>query len=206
MSQTPVSGSDPSGGVIWKAIAFGVVALTLLGSAPSAIRLYHMLSLGLTWNEVPFARQQRALWQRNLMCLSAPGEQAGVTAGGSARELDTFFGVTVRLQSCPNGDVLVRTVAPDGRGRAVWVAADAFDTEERAGLALPRRLRSDGGELKAVAIRCQEWANGDATGRHVVRVVSVGGVCTRETIDVFNGNVLISELVPCDVGCTPAEE
>lgn len=189
----------------------------MLGSLPSLLRVYHVVSLVVTWEQVPFALQQKALWQRNEMCASMPGEQTpfaappGDSAEGASRQIRTFSGMAVRIQGCWNGDVLVRTVAGDGTGRAVWVAADGFTLEE-AGLSFAGRalaqsqssaLTEDSAET--FTIMCQRWDGGTIDSGRVTRVVSVGDICARETIDILTGRVELTEVVPCDAGCAPDE-
>lgn len=197
----------------WQLAAYIVLALAMLGSLPSLLRVYHVLTLGVTWEQVPFALQQKALWQRNAMCASMPGEQAGFSdraaesGGGASRQVGTFSGMAVRLQGCWSGDVLVRTVAEDGTGRAVWVAAEGFTLEEAGlsfadrALAQSRPVAPSGDSVETFSVMCQDWDGGSIDSGRVVRVVSVGDICARETINILTGKVERSEVVSCDSGC-----
>ena len=210
---------EPKGqGRSWQLAAYLVLGLALVGSLPSVLRVYHVFETGVTWEQVPFALQQRALWQRNEMCASSPGEQASFQSNegaaqtgrhaGTPRRLETFNGMKVRLQACWNGDVLVRTVRDTGRGRAVWIADDGFAIEQAglsiAGSAVAQSLASDrsAGPVDTFDIMCQE-RTGNA---RIVRIVSIEGDCTRETINIFTGEVESVEPVACDASCQPEAE
>jgi len=203
----------------WQLAAYLVLGLAMLGSLPSLLRVYHVFVTGVTWEQVPFALHQQALWARNEMCASGPGEEADfprvserstVDASlGAPREITAFTGLKVRLQACWNGDVLVRTVLNDGKGRAIWVAAEGFTLEE-AGLSLSGQALAQTISAPAAAaggtpfdILCQAWKNNSMNSGRVTRVVSVGGACTRETINILTGQVMIAETVPCDASCQP---
>ncbi|MFP4537502.1 MAG: hypothetical protein ACLFPA_04310 [Dichotomicrobium sp.] len=219
LEQQPASRT--SQGRSWQLAAYIVLALAMLGSLPSLLRVYRVYTLGVTWEQVPFALQQKALWQRNEMCASMPGEQTPFSADaqrasedrtlGSARQVATFSGMAVRLQGCWNGDVLVRTVIENGTGRAVWVAAEGF-TLEAAGLSIADRALAQsrpvapGDEsVETFSVMCQDWDGGTIDSGRVIRVVSVGDNCARETINILTGKVERSEVVPCDAGCAADE-
>jgi len=205
----------PSGGR-WKLAAFLILALTILGSIPTVVHVYHLVTLGVNWSEVPFARHQQALWQRNWMCASGPGEDTALSdqaeSAPSARRIETFTGLRLRVQACPNGDVLARTVTADGTGRAVWIASEGFEVEEASLTGImtaiaQENLTSPGGHTRDAdfSIMCQEWKDGTESGL-VVRVVSLPGGCVREVIDIFTGKVVSAETVPCSAECAPAAE
>ncbi len=204
--------SAPSGGR-WKLAAFLILALTILGSIPTVVHVYHLLTLGVNWGEVPFARHQQALWQRNWMCASGPGEDAGLwdhaESAPTARRIETFTGLRLRVQACPNGDVLARTVTADGTGRAVWIASAGFAVEEASlpGVmsALAQEARSSAGDAD-FSVMCQQWAEGGAESGQVARVISLPGGCVREVIDIFTGKVVSAEASPCNADCAPAAE
>jgi len=206
----------PSGGR-WKLAAFLILALTILGSIPTVVHVYHLVTLGVNWSEVPFARHQQALWQRNWMCASGPGEDTALSdqaeSAPSARRIETFTGLRLRVQACPNGDVLARTVTADGTGRAVWIASEGFEVEEASFTGVASALAQEqsgspaAGSRKATfSIMCQQWDEGGADSGRVVRVVSLPGGCVREVIDIFTGKVVSAETVPCSAECAPAAE
>jgi hypothetical protein len=207
---------DPGGGS-WKLAAFLILALTILGSIPTVVHIFYWTTLGVSWGEVPFARQQQALWQRNWMCATGPGEQARLSARGNdataARRIETFTGLRLRVQACPNGDVLARTVTPDGTGRAVWIASEGFEIEEAslAGVmsALAQEIRSSPRARVSDAdfsVMCQAWGEGRSDSGRVVRIISLPGDCIREEIDILTGKVVSAETVPCNAECASASE
>lgn len=205
----------PSGGR-WKLAAFLILALTILGSIPTVVHVYHLVTLGVNWSEVPFARHQQALWQRNWMCASGPGEDTALSdqaeSAPSARRIETFTGLRLRVQACPNGDVLARTVRADGTGRAIWIASEGFEVEEASLTGImtaiaQENLTSPGGGTRDAdfSIMCQAWKDGTESGL-VVRVVSLPAGCVREEINIFTGKVVSTGSVPCNAGCAPADE
>jgi len=206
---TPEEKPPPSGGN-WKLAAFIILALTILGSVPTIIRAYHVLNMNVSWAEAPFALHQHALWQRNWMCASAPGEEARLAASKgnqstAGQQLETFFGLTVRVQGCANGDVLVRTVGADGTGRALWVAADGYELDQESAALAALTSAQASGEATPFAVMCQAWAGNEPNRGKVVRVISRKGTCIREMINIYRGEVLRTETVPCDAECVPAE-
>ena len=210
----------PPSGLGWKLGTYAIF-ITLFGlSLPSLWRAYQVVTLGVSWSEVSFARQQQALWARNEMCASIAGDQTTFPPDampanadrplGEPRQIVAFTGLTVRLQACWNGDVLVRTVLNDRRGRAMWIPAEGFVLEEAglglAGAAMAQsRSPSEAGRLNATTfeVQCQAWPSGAAGTGEVVRVINVGGSCIRETIDPLSGAVDLAEPVPCDAVCQP---
>lgn len=215
--QQPGAQRQP-GGRSWQFVAFIVLALAMAGSLPTALRVYHVLAMGVTWEQVPFALNQRTLWTRNRMCAASPGEQVDFPAGANPADVDrplgqprrvvAFTGMTLRVQACWNGDVLVRTVRDDGLGRAVWVAAEGFALQEAAWLGGAARAQADGASALAATdktfdVICQEWEGGSISSGRVIRVISVEGARTRETINILTGEVVDAQTVPRDAGCKP---
>jgi hypothetical protein len=216
--QQPNARQQQQGGRSWQILAFIVLALAMAGSLPTALRIYHVIATGVTWEQVPFALHQRTQWARNRMCAAAPGEQVEFPADASPADVDrplgqprrvvAFTGMALRLQACWNGDVLVRTVRDDGLGRAVWVAAEGFELQEAAWLGDAARAQTDGASAltapdKTFDVICQEWERGSISSGRVIRVISVEGTRTRETINILTGEVTSAETVPRDAGCKP---
>lgn len=201
----------------WKIATFLILAVTILGSIPTVIHVFYLVTLGVNWGEVPFARQQRTLWDRNWMCASGPGAEARLSAqtdgATAARQIETLTGLRLRVQACANGDVLARTVTADGAGRAIWIASEGFETEDAAlagGMrALAQEAQGASGRQSAndsaFAVMCQAWGRGGADSGRVVRIVSLPDGCTREEIDIFTGKVVRVETVPCSAECAPSE-
>ena len=216
--QQPSAPQPRQSGRGWQFLAFIVLALTMAGSLPTLLRMYHVIATGVTWEKVPFALHQQALWARNRMCAAGPGEQVEFPADanpgdvdrplGQPRRIVAFNGMALRVQACWNGDVLVRTVRGDGLGRAVWVAAEGFALQEAAWLGGSAPAQSDGATSpaapdKSFDVICQEWERGGNSSGRVIRVISVEGVRTRETINILTGQVTSAETVPRDAGCQP---
>ncbi len=212
----PTDANQPpaqSGGS-WKIAAFAILALTILGSVPTVAHIYHLVTLGVSWSEVPFARQQQTLWQRNWMCASGPGEDArlldSAEVAPAARRIETFTGLRLRVQACPNGDVLARTVKVDGTGRVAWIAADGFEMDEASRLGVMSALAQDSGSSPTArkgyaefSVMCQAWGAGGSDSGRVVRIISLPDACIREEIDILRGKVVSAETVPCSAECAP---
>jgi len=210
----------PPSGLGWKLGTYAIFVALFVASLPSLWRSYQVVTLGVTWSEVPFARQQQALWARNEMCASVAGDQTTFPPDatpantdrplGEPRQIVAFTGLTVRLQACWNGDVLVRTVLSDRKGRAVWIPAEGFVLDEAglglAGAAMAQTQRpSEAGSANATTfeVQCQAWPSGTSGTGDVVRVINVDNACIRETINPLSGAVELAEPVPCDAGCQP---
>ncbi|RIA55565.1 hypothetical protein [Dichotomicrobium thermohalophilum] len=212
---------QPQGGRSWQLLAFIVLALAMAGSLPTLLRIYQVIETGVTWEQVPFALHQRALWERNRMCAAGPGEQVAFPAEATPADLDqplgqprrvaAFTGMALRLQACWNGDVLVRTVQADGLGRAVWIAAEGFELQDTAWLTEQALAQADIASQPAAPdqtfdVICQEWDGGSIDSGRVIRVIAVEGARTREIINILTGEVVSADTVSPDVGCKPDDD
>jgi len=214
MNETPSEAPEQSNGIKWTIAAFLFALLLLIGSIPSGYRLWKMWQLGVGWDEVPFAIHQRALWERNEMCMSAPLETTRSSPDAKTeisvrgvRELETVLGVEVRVQACPNGDVLVQTLDREGKGRAVWVAKDGFVLEE-ALLSISGEAFADSSAFtpaptNTLSVMCIQWRGGTIDSGRAIRIVADGDLCTRETINIYSTEVERAERVSCDADCIP---
>jgi len=204
----------------WQLAAYLVLGLALVGSLPSVLRVYHVFETGVTWEQVPFALHQRALWARNRMCASVPGEQVEIPAEANPADIDrplsqprqiaAFTEMAVRLQACWNGDTLIRTVHDDGLGRAVWISGEGFQlTQDGLGRAIAgaTRLASPGPLDKTFDVICQEWSDGKVADSRVTRVLALRTDAQeeadfiREDIDILSGQVVAAQRVSRGAGC-----
>lgn len=181
----------------WKLGATFMFVLAVVGAVPTVMELYKAYVLGIDWSQVPFAVQQRRLWEKNYMCASQPGY-----------EVPTDQPVSVRVVPCPSGDVLV-TVYPSGaEGRAIWVPAEGFKSAGGffSGIAHAQDRAPGGSEttVGTFAIQCQEWSSEEKT--KIVRIVKQGERCFREEINVLTGKIGPRVEVACTSKCTGQSE
>ncbi len=192
--------SQSSGGRVWRVSAIFTMVLAIVGAIPTAIDLYRAWVLGISWGEVPFAVQQRELWEKNLMCATKPGQ-----------EIQTEQQIVVRIQACESGDVLVTAFPPGVDGRSVWMPAEGFQSTATMSLfsaALAQGAPQTGptSQTRAFSVQCQEWAEGGVDSGLLIRVVTEGNVCYKEQVNIFTGAIKLREEVACDASCTLATE
>lgn len=179
----------------WKLGAVFMFVLAVLGAIPTIRDLYSAWVLDVDWSEVPFAVQQRRLWEKNYMCATQPGQEVA-----NEQKLQ------VRVLTCPSGDVLVTVYQPGKSGRALWVPAEGFKS---AALAIPgmgvahAQERTPGKIVVAqgdFSIMCQEWVDKQSK-RKIVRIIKLDGKCFREEINVLTGEIGPRVEVPCNTKC-----
>jgi hypothetical protein len=193
--------SQSSGGRVWRISAIVTMILAIVGAVPTAIDLYQAWVLGIKWGQVPFAVQQRELWEKNLMCATKPGQ-----------EIQTEQQIVVRIQACESGDVLVTAFPPGVDGRSVWMPAEGFQASASAfglfGAALAQDAPQTGQstQIRAFSVQCQEWAEGGPSSGLLIRIVTEGNVCFKEQVNIFTGAITLREEAACNAACTVATQ
>jgi hypothetical protein len=116
-----MSNGDSSGGPKkWcqQLLMYPTLTTAIIGSIPTAQRLYQSWQIQVPTNEVDHAMAQEELWRRNLDCLSGRTYDPVTTPGN----------VRVGALVCPSGDVLLRVKPPGPKAREVarWIGLTEF--------------------------------------------------------------------------------
>ncbi len=194
-----MSNGDSAGGPKkwWQRLLMYPTLITaILGSIPTAQRLYQSWQIQVPTNEVDHAMAQDELWRRNLDCLS----------GRTYDPVTTPDHVRIGALVCPSGDVLLRVKPPDPKAREVarWIgltefvgrsqSAWLFGAEAVASEGYPQTLVVQAGRT----VICQRWI---ANGLLRMRIRYDTGQCVDEEINTYTGVVVKTVPAPCDPSC-----
>ena len=192
-----------------KLLEWGVVFPILLGSlltaGPQWIDSIRAMMQGINSGTVKQAKQQAALWRKNLACAGAP--YSWFNSPGD---------IKVDATICDSGDIFVRASTPGNQQYFKWLPlSDVVQGEEAGGggiipeanaatLALraapaPYSAAPPGVRLaQPVAnVVCQKFLD----DRRLLRRVKTPQGCFDEVIDTFNGQVVSRKAVPCNPQC-----
>jgi len=173
-------------------LMYPTLAISLLGSVPTASQLYSSQRLKVPFERVPAAKRQNELWATNFECARNAKTEA-VTNG-----LNTQVSATV----CPSGDVLVAVQPPDSSPVLRWIDVKALvqQSPQVAGLLLGEALAANDRIVVAQAksVLCQRWL---VNGRLMRRVTDEKGNCFDEVVNTYTG--VLESRVPaqCSNSC-----
>ena len=193
-----------------------VIAITaaVAGSIPTATNLYHSWVHGIPSNEVSHRLSQYDLWVKNFQCKI------------EYRSLTTAQGTKLDAGACQkSGDVALKVTTPTGQAAYEWIAFDKLQkaTAQAAGiwsLIVSEAAASEGvaadtplsasrtdiaprlqlAQAPSLQVICQTLQKSQ-----IVRVVSEGAKCYRETFSPLQGRVEKREEVPCTTTCAAAK-
>ncbi len=189
----------------------GVVSTLVAAIAPSIGKVIEYKSIndkggGLkSPDEVPFAKQQAEIWERNIDCIGS--SQRWFEAG--QLKLSAAF--------CPDtGDILVQyKLAPTGKQHVHWIEQeDRLPDGHSIGLlASPayalaadalHRSQVVGGMGRLVAQEFRSIYQKQAAEGKIIRIIQkAGGECSRQTINSYSGQLSSEPIGKCAPGyCT----
>jgi hypothetical protein len=172
--------------------AYPTIITSAIGAVPQYTTWAKAVTLGVPWNAVGEAEEQKALWTKNFECSwKEPSQTAKTTMTTSRNER-----VTVTL--CPSGDALVAIQPPGAEPRFRWIGFDRFDT------GAPRTAMTDGRPgfwvrevAAAESVRMLAQADGvvicmtrDANGFVVRRLQLPDGRCQEQVVNPYTGKVV----------------
>jgi hypothetical protein len=192
-----------------KLLEWGVVFPILLGSlltaGPQWIDSVRAMTQGINSGTVKQAKQQAALWRKNLSCAAAP--YSWFNSPGD---------IKVDATICDSGDIFVRASTPGNQQYFKWLPlSDVVQGDEAGGGGLipeanaatlatrppaaPLSPAVPGVRLaQPVAnVVCQKFLD----DRRLLRRVKTPQGCFEEVIDTFNGQVVSRKAVPCTPQC-----
>jgi hypothetical protein len=157
---------------------------------------------------VQYADMQKALWQKNGVCVGTMTMQQAPLSGN----------VDLRAGACSNGDVLVQMYPKDRPAISHWMSPDQFNSTQAsggsrlfpsafAGVVTPEALPAVTGKTAipvqmTITTTCQAWENEKRQAR-LIRVTNENGQCFKEITNVYSGKIEYRESVACDAVCKP---
>lgn len=192
-----------------KLFEWGVVFPILLGSlltaGPQWIDSVRAMMQGINSGTVKQAKEQSALWRKNLACAAAP--YSWFNSPGD---------IKVDATICDSGDIFVRASTPGNQQYFKWLPlADVVQADSGSGdglipqaqaLSLTTRASAAPMSPAPVAVKlaqpvanvvCQKFLD----DRRLLRRVRTPQGCFDEVIDTFNGQIVSRKAVPCNPQC-----
>lgn len=200
---TDSAGGKPKNIVQWLLLypAFGVALLSAGPQWYDRIGAYVQKTGG---NSLVEAKQQNALWRKNIACLGAPSAWFQSTTN-----------IKIDATICETGDIFVQAMTPDNTPHMSWIAID--EVVKNAAPAGNAIIPSANAASTAVLLRagmtpatnplfhkaqgpevlCQRFID----DRHVLRRVRTPQGCFDEIIDTYNGSIVQRKPAPCAPEC-----
>ena len=193
-----------------RTIQVALIIVSVLGAIPTAVTLYHSVTTGIPFSQVPHRLAQQKMWTALGGCVPSIDFKALTTrntrvdVGACPDTGDILFRVATQAQGAtyewfPIAN-LQRTAGTGGTGSLWdWLVSNAR-ADDRAGRIDGRILLAQA-STPGIKVKCQAMGP-KAT---MIRVVEEGGACFKETMSLMTGAVTTREPVACDAKCEPAE-
>ena len=171
--------------------AYPTIITSAIGAVPQYTTWTKAVMLGVPWNAVGEAEEQKALWTKNFECSwKEPSQTAKTTLTTSRNER-----VTVTL--CPSGDALVAIQPPGAEPRFRWIGFDRFDagagrtamTDGLPDLSV-RAAAAEGSGMLVQAEGVVICVTRDANGFIVRRLQLPDGRCQEQVVNPYTGKVV----------------
>jgi hypothetical protein len=172
-----------------------VIAVPVIGATPTALNIYYAWKHGIPYSQVSHKLQQYNLWVKNGSCNIEYKEI------GAARD------AKVNIGACPaTGDISIQVSLTGGRSIFEWIDFNELQQMNAAHDFLMTPAFAQEGPASVAGTRvaqasshivCQGW---ESTTK-LVRVVSEGGRCFKETIAAYSGRAEARVEVPCNTTC-----
>jgi hypothetical protein len=176
-------------------IKVAVIAVPVLGAAPTALNVYYAWKLGIPFSQVSHRLQQYELWVKNASCAIDYSE---INAAKDAR---------VKIGACPTtGDISIQVLPAAGTSFFEWIdfrELQHINTAQSV-LLTPALAAESSATLAGTRVAeagsrvvCQGWES----KTQLIRVVNEGGRCFKETIAAYSGRADKRVEVPCTTTC-----
>ena len=176
-------------------IKVAVIAVPIIGAAPTALNVYYAWKLGIPFSQVSHRLQQYELWVKNASCAIDYSE---INAGKDAR---------VKIGACPTtGDISIQVLPAAGTSFFEWIdfrELQHINTAQSV-LLTPALAAESSATLAGTRVAeagsrvvCQGWES----KTQLIRVVNEGGRCFKETIAAYSGRADKRVEVPCTTTC-----
>jgi hypothetical protein len=172
--------------------AYPTIITSAIGAVPQYTTWTKAVMLGVPWNAVGEAEEQKALWTKNFECSwKEPAQSAKTTLTTSRNER-----VTVTL--CPSGDALVAIQPPGAEPRFRWIGFDRVDagarrtamTDGLPDLWVRAAAAADGSAILVQAEGVVICVTRDANGFVVRRIQLPDGRCQEQVVNPYTGKVV----------------
>jgi hypothetical protein len=178
-------------------LAYPTIITSAVGAVPQYTTWAKAVMLGVPWNAVSEAEEQKALWTKNFECSwKEPSQTAKTTLTTSRNER-----VTVTL--CSSGDALIAIQPPGAEPRFRWIGFDRFDsgaqrTAMTGGLpdlsvreaAAAEGSAAEGSWMLVQAEGVVICVTRDAKGFVVRRIQLPDGRCQEQVVSPYTGKVV----------------
>ena len=183
-------------------LAYPTILTSAVGAVPQYTTWAKAYVLGVPWNGVSAAEEQKALWTKNFECSWKEKDQTAKTTVTTPRNER----VTITL--CPSGDALVTVQPPGGEPRFRWIGFDGVGGVQRtamrdglAGFAV-RPVAAAEAERRPMLAQAQAepvviCVTKDAKGNIVRRLKLPGGQCQEQIINPYTGTVIEVRAAAC---------
>jgi hypothetical protein len=175
---------------------YPALVIAIITAVPQWVQTAANWRSGIPLKQIETAKDQGALWKKNLSCTSAP--------------LDPYLSpknIKVDAHICASGDVFVRMFSPDRAPSYYWVDVDKeastevgsnFTTEAYAGELTPYTVAQNTfQDTSQGVVMCQKFLD----ERNLLRVVKVNNACFDEVVDTFLGVTTSQSASECRSEC-----
>jgi hypothetical protein len=176
-------------------IKVAVIAVPVIGAAPTALNIYYAWKHGIPYSQVSHRLQQYDLWVKNGSCAI------------DYSEINAVKDAKVKIGACPTtGDISIQVSLAAGSSFFEWIdfaqlqhINTAHNVLITPALAAEAAATSAGAQVAEASSRvvCQGWEN----KTQLVRIVNEGGRCFKESIAAYSGRADKRVEVPCSTTC-----
>jgi len=172
-----------------------VIAVPVIGATPTALNIYYAWKHGIPYSQVSHRLQQYELWVKNGSC---PIDYNEINAAKDAK---------VKIGACPTtGDISIQVSLAAGTSFYEWIDFNQLQHMNTAhsvlmtpALAAEAATALAGTRVAEAGSRvvCQGWES----KTQLVRIISEGGRCFKESIAAYSGRADKRVEVPCTTTC-----
>lgn len=169
-------------------LMYPALAVAAIGAIPTVVQGIEALRLDTSYGDVPIARRNVDLFDKNFKCLGKSG--TAVKLGDNTQ---------IEAAVCDNGDIWIRATTADNQSKVSWVTPEQVLGKNKSGLLFTPAFGA------ALQVLAQTDAKPlcvfrDKSGKIVRRVIVSPGNCRDEQIDPATGRVTT---VPAECNCPP---
>ena len=167
-------------------LMYPALAVAVIGAIPTVVQGIEALRLDTSYGDVPIARRNVNLFDKNFKCLGK---------SGTAVKLDN--NTQIEAAVCDSGDIWIRATTAGNQSKVSWVTAEQVLGKKQGGLLITPAF---GAALQSLAQADAKplCVFRDKSGKIVRRVMVAPGNCRDEQIDPATGRVTT---VPAECSC-----
>jgi hypothetical protein len=166
-------------------LVYPALIVSLIASLPTWFTYYKSYAIGVPYDNVSKAEEQRKLWERNLNCIK--DNKKALVATTKTNDI-------VKVGACEDtGDIIVEVNKADGTMIARWVSFKELCKPCLVEIMTNTAFAMEAQGKMEIEVICQEQIN----ERRLYRRVKVGNACYDEMVDLYSGEVK-RESVRCE--------